>query len=56
MIKLLLALLGLCDHKWKIIQEIDVENSDDSGNVVETFTRYHLQCEKCGNVKTQNMK
>lgn len=33
-------------HKWKILDSAFCE--DDFGS---TYTRYYLQCEKCGNVK-----
>ena len=56
MIDLIRKLFDLCDHKWKIIQEVTVEETDDWGDVCGRYTRYHLQCEKCGNVKTRNMK
>lgn len=43
-------LLGLCEHKYNIICTINV--TTDFGS---TYTRYHLQCERCGVVKTKNM-
>ena len=55
MMSLIRKLFGLCDHRWKIIQTINVEYSNDNGEVVQTFTRYHLQCEKCGDVKKRDM-
>ena len=42
---------SLCDHKWTIIRDITV--SDDIG---QSWTRYHLQCQECGDVKVKDMK
>lgn len=40
-------LIGLCEHKWKIISWNDVadENKDKIGE------KYRLQCELCGDIK-----
>lgn len=51
MIKILFKLLGLCDHRYKIIRDIDVV--DELGD--KLYTKYHLQCEKCGKLKTKKM-
>jgi hypothetical protein len=34
-------------HKFKIIKEIEVYREDDKSK----WTRYYLQCEKCGMMK-----
>ena len=39
-------LLGLCEHKWKVINEQKCVCAD-----MGPYTRIILQCEKCGNVK-----
>ena len=49
-------LFGGWEHKWKIINDVTVTVTDDWDEVCDRFTRYHLQCEKCGNVKVKNMK
>lgn len=56
MINWIRKLLGLCEHKWKIIRETSVNVHDDWNNLTDRFTRYHLQCEKCGDVKSKDMK
>jgi hypothetical protein len=37
-----------CFHKWEIIRRVDV--SETSGESFIGYT-YHLQCQKCGDVK-----
>lgn len=39
-----------CKHQWEIIK--DVECGDGYG---AKWTRYHLQCSKCGDVKLKDM-
>ncbi len=41
----------ICQHKWKIIQCIQIVNEDDAciGNKII------LQCEKCGDIKTKRI-
>lgn len=41
-----------CDHKYKIIKESDYEEVGYySGKKMNVGYIYHLQCEKCGNIK-----
>jgi hypothetical protein len=44
MINLVKKLLGLCDHKWEIINQFELKKS--SGSYVGTS--YHLKCSKYG--------
>lgn len=46
-------ILGLCDHKWKIIRTgriIGMHSNEPVG------TYYDLQCEHCGDVKVRNIR
>lgn len=46
-------LLGLCEHKWKIIHNINIfENASDE---IPCGTKIVLQCEKCGDIKTRTL-
>ena len=49
-------LFGGCEHKWKIIDTRTVTMVDDWEDVTDRFTRYHLQCEKCGDVKEKDIR
>jgi hypothetical protein len=49
MIKKIRKYLGLCDHKWKIINISDVQHISDFGS--KPLTYYHQQCEHCGKIK-----
>jgi len=40
-----------CKHTWKVLEKVQV--SSDMGS---SWTRYHLQCEKCGTPKSKNMR
>lgn len=44
--KILKQLLGLCEHKWNIIIKNEIRCDGE-----KIGDRYHLQCEKCGNMK-----
>ncbi len=51
--KNLKQLLGICEHKWKLL---GVQNiySEDVRNIKEDLpirTEHILQCEKCGEIK-----
>jgi hypothetical protein len=48
--KLIVGNFTRCDHSWKIIKE--VRCSDEWQG---SWTRYHLQCGKCGDVKCKDM-
>ena len=48
MITYIRKFLGLCVHKWKIIDKFIVR-CPSSG--LATGTEYILQCENCGNIK-----
>lgn len=58
--KLLFA-IGFCSHKWKIHDTISISDIDSRLMVitndptkwgVRVGTRYHLRCEKCGQMKS----
>jgi hypothetical protein len=54
MIQWLKKLFGACDHKWVIIKEIEMysEYSAARGVDVPIGTKYVLQCEHCGDLKS----
>lgn len=54
MIKLIGFLFGGCWHKWEIIDEQTVDYKHDFAS--GTATRYIMQCEHCGNIKTKLAK
>ena len=55
MIKWIRTLLGLCDHKWVILREINLWRREKrKENEIPMGLEYHLQCEKCGNIKIKN--
>lgn len=39
-------LLGLCEHKWKIIRAVQLTFQGEPAG-----TRYELQCEHCGDIR-----
>lgn len=42
----------MCDHKWKIIKQFkEISKSLMGKKLVDTI--YHLQCEKCGDLKSR---
>lgn len=51
--KNLKQLLGLCEHKWTIINKAAVYSGDETEGVLPTSIDYVLQCEKCGAVKNK---
>ncbi len=40
-----------CEHKWKILKKFKVKGKDWMRRETED-TCYHLQCEKCGLIKS----
>ena len=52
-----------CKHKYKIIKQIDVYDSDfhywlktgSTANSLPIYHKYVLQCEKCGKIKTKKV-
>lgn len=54
--KSLRDLLGLCTHKWEIHREFKITLSRFDLTIADEFIRYHLKCEKCGDVKCRDMK
>ena len=47
-------LLGLCEHKWEIIQRISVYvtwDGERSPGQLPDHQKIVLQCQKCGDVK-----
>ena len=58
MIRWLRNLLGLCNHRWVIIDKIAIISSDhnpNDTNVLTSGTKYHLQSEKCGAVMSKRL-
>ena len=51
MIKLFSFILTGCWHKWKIIETVNV--FDRGHNERPIGTKYILQCERCGDVKSR---
>lgn len=47
--KLWRFLFGGCDHKWKVIHAVNV--FDTAQSELPSGYKYHLQCEKCGELK-----
>lgn len=47
-------LLGLCEHKWEIILQGNIEHHDRSGIRIGRY--YMLQCKNCGNIKFNKNK
>jgi len=47
--KLWYWLVGGCDHRWVIHKTVLL--CSDSEMTIPIGTNYHLQCEKCGNIK-----
>lgn len=41
-----------CEHKWKIIKQKIVKNKNLLG-IESEDTLYHLQCTKCGDLKSR---
>lgn len=55
MLKLLAFLWTGCWHKWKILHERHVyEAGKSKSNSYPVYTRYELQCERCGTIKGKN--
>lgn len=44
-------LLGLCEHKWKLMEHWDMV--DEYGD--KTGHKYILKCEKCGDIKRERV-
>ena len=44
-------LLGICEHIWEEIGQIDVYN----GGERPVATKYILQCKKCGKIKKKEV-
>ena len=55
MIKLIRLLLGLCDHKYEIIERRDICRKISNQNKV-TGTFFIQKCNKCGNIKQTTVK
>lgn len=58
----LLAVFGLCAHKWVIYKDVNllatdteavIFTSDQSKWRTSVGNRYHLRCTKCGNMKAK---
>ena len=50
MLAWLRRVLGLCEHKWEVIREIDLM---DHPGALPRAKRFILQCERCGNIKAE---
>ncbi len=47
---------GLCEHKWKVIDEYPYYLYDETGTYVLRRSHiYVLKCEKCGNIKKKKL-
>ena len=54
--KNLKQLLGICEHKWKVIQQtIAYQGVYENEGERPIGTNYYLQCEKCGEVKKKKL-
>jgi len=56
--KWLRKLFGLCEHKWKILEKINVYEVDDNGTRTTknpTYSKYVLQCQNCGDLRTRKI-
>lgn len=42
-----------CKHDWEILKEIKVYKDEEYD--MPAYSRYHLRCKKCGEVKVKNM-
>lgn len=47
MVKLIAFLFSGCWHRWKVLREETLR----SVNSKAVGSRYHLQCQRCGNIK-----
>jgi hypothetical protein len=45
----------LCQHRWKIINQVSCEETY-RGTVVGHRMIYTMQCEHCGNIKSESVK
>lgn len=45
-------LLGLCEHRWVVIETVRVVEREDGP---PTGTKYHLQCSVCGDIKARTV-
>lgn len=52
--KLFELILDGCWHKWKIIERVPRESRNSDGIVCDSWTRYYLQCERCGGIKVKD--
>ena len=48
--KTLKQILGLCEHRLEIKKIVDLYYGGQKGG-----TKYHLECEKCGNIKSKKV-
>lgn len=46
-------LLGLCQHKWKVLKHEPILRTFDNANIGDIFT---MQCEHCGHIKGMRVK
>jgi hypothetical protein len=55
--KWLRKFFSLCEHKWSTKQTINVFETDDDDKPrgLPSYTKYVLQCEHCGNIKTKTV-
>ena len=53
MIAWLRRVLGLCQHKWKIIREKRVYEGHETEGRLPIGADFTLQCEHCGDIKTR---
>lgn len=56
--RIIIGYFHVCNHEWEIIKNREVEVYDDEIDdlVVEHYSKYLLQCKKCGDLKTVKLK
>lgn len=52
----LLVSTNYCLHKWNILEYGEILRQDHKDGDPPVGTFFHLQCEKCGDVKVRNLK
>lgn len=47
---------GVCVHKWLIQQKINIMGKQSSPSGIPLYHAYILRCERCGELKREDMK
>lgn len=45
---------SFCHHKWKTVNKVGVYSGFKISEI-PSYYEYHLECEKCGNIKLKKM-